>query len=320
MRVGIFALICVLAMPASAQLTFEFPGPSAATFSEDSDFAAHNLPIGPFIDGEIETLIAEGALSRAVWRISNSNGSSLSVIDTLRQQAEQMGFELLFECDTQKCGGFDFRFGIDVVPEPMMHVDLGDFRFLSAQRLGDAVPEYVSLLVSRSAEFAFVQMTRIGSAEPVSLDLNSVEPEKAIRPLPRSVTQEANLAADAIADNLDQNGSVALDDLVFPTGSSQLGRGDFASLEQLATYLTRNPSARIVLVGHTDAVGSLDSNIALSRKRAASVRNRLIRSHNVPSNRISAEGVGFLTPRASNSSDDGRALNRRVEAVLATVK
>ncbi len=77
---------------------------------------------------------------------------------------------------------------------------------------------------------------------------------------------------------------------------------------------------QVILVGHTDASGPLDMNVAVSRKRAESVVARLINVYGVPSAQVSAEGVGYLSPRASNLTDEGRHKNRRVEAVLASTR
>lgn len=309
---GIF--LCALAGPVWAELSFEFPGTSVQTYSEEKEFHAHNLPLGPYSDGEIPTLVAEGPMIRGVWRLANTNGSTLQVIDSLRQQTERMGFELLFECDTQKCGGFDFRFGTDVIAEPKMHVDLGDFRFLSAQRLGGATPEYLSLLVSSSSDFAYVQMTRIGQGPSTGLDLTESPEATAVD---RVIT---SLESGSISEELLQNGSVVLDDLVFTSGSSNLGDGPFSSLAEIAKFLKDRPESRLALVGHTDAVGSLKANIGLSRKRAQSVRRRLISGFQVPGGQLSADGVGYLAPRTNNATDESRARNRRVEAVLTSLQ
>jgi OOP family OmpA-OmpF porin len=76
----------------------------------------------------------------------------------------------------------------------------------------------------------------------------------------------------------------------------------------------------VALVGHTDAQGTLDNNIALSKKRATSVLNRLVEKHGVDANQLTAEGMGYLSPIASNLSAEGREANRRVEAVLLNTK
>lgn len=70
------------------------------------------------------------------------------------------------------------------------------------------------------------------------------------------------------------------------------------------------------IVGHTDTVGSVDANLKLSRERAQSVIQSLVSGHGIASARIVAFGNGPFAPVASNASDDGRALNRRVELVM----
>ncbi len=75
-----------------------------------------------------------------------------------------------------------------------------------------------------------------------------------------------------------------------------------------------------MLVGHTDAEGALEGNISLSKKRAAAVKARLIDVFGVPEAQIDAQGVGYLVPVASNLTDDGRMMNRRVEAILNSIE
>ncbi|MFN3845176.1 MAG: OmpA family protein, partial [Paracoccaceae bacterium] len=66
------------------------------------------------------------------------------------------------------------------------------------------------------------------------------------------------------------------------------------------------------------ASGGLEGNIALSRKRAEAVRQYLIKEHGIPAKQLEAQGVGYLAPRASNQTDDGREKNRRVEVMVTS--
>ena len=166
--------LCCGAMPAAGEVRFEFPGRSTETFSEEKAFDSYDLPIGPFADGLVKTLVAEGAYLRNVWRVISPGIGTVRLADALRQQAEAQGFELLFECEADRCGGFDFRVNTSIAPQPDMHVDLGDFRFFSAQRLGGSTPEYISVLVSRSGDVSFVQLTRVGGATSNSVQVLSL--------------------------------------------------------------------------------------------------------------------------------------------------
>ncbi len=115
---------------------------------------------------------------------------------------------------------------------------------------------------------------------------------------------------------LQENGHAVLLDLTFETGSSSLGEGTFASLEALAGFLRSDPSLRVALVGHTDATGALDTNVALSKRRAASVLERLVEAYGIARSQLEAQGMGYLSPITTNRSAEGREQNRRVEAVL----
>jgi outer membrane protein OmpA-like peptidoglycan-associated protein len=74
------------------------------------------------------------------------------------------------------------------------------------------------------------------------------------------------------------------------------------------------------LVGHTDASGSLAANIAVSERRAEAVAQVLIDRYGVDRDRVTAEGVGFLAPRATNQTEEGRQKNRRVEVVVTSTR
>ena len=301
------AALLALAGPAQADLALSFPGQASETFREVEEFASYKLPIGPYSDGFLQTLVAEGQQITQAWRVDVSGGTTLRVMDSLRQQVEQAGFEILYECETRECGGFDFRFNTEILPEPTIHVDLGDFRYLGAQRLGSAVPEYLSLFVSRGSDTAFVQMILVGNAG-----------EAPVATGPTTPTIQPIQSFGDLVETLLERGAAVLEDLDFPTGSSDLGPGEFSSLQQLASYLQANPEARVALVGHTDAQGSIEGNLELSRRRARSVANRLIKEFGIPDAQVFAAGVGYLAPRASNQTEDGRTKNRRVEVILTS--
>lgn len=303
-------LLALIAPAAEAAPTLSLP-PSAMRTAEDRTvLGSHALPVGPWKDGRMETIRTEGEVTQTAWRIRDENLSTMALVATLRDQLGREGFEILFECQSDDCGGFDFRFAMSCLPEPEMHVDLGDFRFLSARRETAGAPDYVSLLVSRSSDSGYVQMTRIGAALVEPLPIAAAEFN------PREVTP----APDSLDDQLVARGKVVLDDLRFASGAAELGAGNFPSLTALAGFLKANPDKTIALVGHTDAEGPLAANVAVSRKRAQSVMARLVAEHGVNPAQLSADGVGFLSPLASNLTPEGRTQNRRVEAMITSTR
>jgi OOP family OmpA-OmpF porin len=109
---------------------------------------------------------------------------------------------------------------------------------------------------------------------------------------------------------------VVLEGLAFETGSAAFTVGSEAVLDRAAEALRGAPALAVAVVGHTDATGALEINRRISLGRARAVRDALI-DRGVAAARLSAEGVGYLAPRATNASEAGRALNRRVELVQA---
>lgn len=299
-----FLPLLLLGTPfAASALELQLPQGATNLFEEHIALDGYTLPLGPFANGEMPVERLEGAIHRQSWRIGSQGLTSLQLMNPLQQQLEAAGYELLFACDTEDCGGFDFRFETEVLQAPAMHVDLSDFRFLSARRQGD---DHLSLLVSRSTGAGFVQLIRVTKG--------TAPATKTTTPALPATTPVAD-KGDLIME-LAGNGHVVLSDLNFETGSSTLGAGPFDSLSRLAAYLNADDTLRLALVGHTDAVGALDQNIALSKRRAASVLERLVSDYGVARSQLSAEGMGYLSPLGPNQTAAGRESNRRVEAVL----
>lgn len=304
------AALC-LALPAGA-ITLDLSDAATATARRSEALTSYRLPVGPWTPAGITTQLVEGGLDQRAWRIEAPGLTTLQLLAPLRDQLDAAGYRVIFECETEVCGGFDFRYGTDILPEPDMHVDLGDFRYLAAERPSAKGSDALSLLVSRSATAGFVQLTRIGPApEPPQVTASSKSQEPAAPP---AAAAPADLGA-----RLETGGAQPLEDLVFASGSGQLAPGDYPSLAGLAAYLKANPTRSVTIVGHTDASGALSGNVALSRQRAQSVRSRLIEL-GAPAAQIGADGVGYLVPRASNLTEEGRTRNRRVEVMLTSTK
>jgi outer membrane protein OmpA-like peptidoglycan-associated protein len=104
-------------------------------------------------------------------------------------------------------------------------------------------------------------------------------------------------------------------DILFSTGSAALAPGADDKLREVAGILQQYPRTMIEIVGHTDSVGSESRNQVLSERRAASVRDALVRDGVSPA-RIVTRGAGELRPIASNATPEGRMMNRRVDLTI----
>ena len=105
-------------------------------------------------------------------------------------------------------------------------------------------------------------------------------------------------------------------DMLFDTGGSDLKPGAQLLLDKLAAYLQQNPSARAIIEGHTDNVGSDSTNYALSERRAVAVATAL-QVRGIGAERLEIIGLGESYPVATNNTSAGREENRRVEVVLS---
>lgn len=315
-RSALLAGLGLLSFPLTALAQLDLPGNAVVTATVSDLPGSRAILIGPFASGAVPVRQVEGDVTRTAWHVAMTDPSTLGLLGPLRDQLAAQGFVPLFECETNGCGGFDFRYAADLFPEPDMHVDLGDFRYFAAQRGEGADAAYAELWVSRSAESGFVQITSVlpsGSAPPVATGSTKT-------PADGPFADAAPAGAAEFAQALERDGAVALDDLVFETGSAELEDEAFASLRSIAAYLAAHPDRSVTLVGHTDALGPLEVNIALSQKRAQSVQARLVTELGVKAGQVTAQGVGYLAPRASNLTEDGRQKNRRVEVILTSTQ
>ncbi len=314
LRLAITAALAGLMLPVAAgAVTLSFPAGAVQSARETAPMDSYAIAVGVFSNGRVPTVPAEGAVTKESWKITGGAFSTLQILDLLRKQLINAGFEISFACETDECGGFDFRYQLDLLPEPEMHVDLGDFRYLAAQKLGPE-PQYVSLIVSRGGQSIFVQVTQVGPAQaaPPEILASTKSPDMS--------ALNIELPDGALAEKLVAVGRVALEDLTFATGSAELTGTSFRSLSELAAWLKANPDKTVALVGHTDAVGNLDANMALSKRRAAAVMRRLVDDYGVPAKQLESSGVGYLMPRATNLTREGRDKNRRVEAILTSTR
>lgn len=107
-------------------------------------------------------------------------------------------------------------------------------------------------------------------------------------------------------------------EISFDFGSAALKPAFMPTLEKVSEILQRYPKTIIHVVGHTDSVGSESYNMTLSRQRAESVSGYFI-SNGVSSNRLVSTGRGESEPRATNETEAGRQLNRRVELYVKPI-
>lgn len=125
---------------------------------------------------------------------------------------------------------------------------------------------------------------------------------------------EQVISATDLSNEIKNNGKVTLY-IQFETGKSDIKSESMPIIEEMAKMLNSNKQLKVFIVGHTDNVGTLESNMKLSEDRANAVTSMLVAKFNVTPTQVTPKGIGQLSPIANNNSEDGRKLNRRVEMV-----
>lgn len=118
--------------------------------------------------------------------------------------------------------------------------------------------------------------------------------------------------------SLKEETSIRLNNINFSTSSADLSSESFPELNRVVQLITDNPSLVIEIAAHSDNVGNANFNKLLSERRAQSVVNYLL-DNGVPQNQLVAKGYGLTQPMVPNTSDENRALNRRVEFKIINV-
>ena len=289
------------------------------------------LPLGPIRRIESDRGIVveptssqrlEGRVTRVLY-VAPENRSPLEILRNYEQELTKAGFETLYSCAGEECGGDDgwlsehFLYsddrqlddappGASGVPGQITEYAFNfprDQRYLAARLTRAEGDVYASVYVATET-FDHFEETR---GHPlILLDVIETVPME---------TGMVSVNAAAMAKDIAATGRVVLYGIHFDTDKSDIKPESHATLAEIAALLEQDPTLKLNVVGHTDNVGGLDYNKELSERRAVSVVSYLTAQHGIESARLTPIGAGMASPVASNDTEDGRAKNRRVELV-----
>jgi OmpA-OmpF porin, OOP family len=302
----ITALAVLLVLPLAAQAqtrdvagSHDYPGigrfgGSVVTGYQVKDFDATRLQAAAFKDGKpADARRLEGHITRIAYR-TNPGPSILEVSRNFETQLAKAGFETLLACDTDQCGGIPFTEAIDILPIPQMWVDGFNYRYYAGHKSDNGRELYAAVLTSKNNDQVTTQLVVavVGEIKNKMVD------------------------AAAMAKGLGEKGHIALYGIYFDTDKATIKPASAPTLAEMAKLLNGAPQMRVFIVGHTDSQGSYEHNMTLSRQRAEAVAAALVASYKIAKARLYTAGIGYLAPLGSNATEDGRALNRRVELVV----
>ena len=268
----------------------------------------------------------EGEYTRLVYVIP-ADRSPLEVLRNYQDEVKGKGGKLLYECKGTECGadasrssgggGGDTSLAMYLYPAERVTDPYGSSGYC-------AVAEHIADQRFTVAEFpdsgAHVSVLTYAIKSPDKNDqchafngrtIAVVDIVEAKAREQRMVTVKADEMAKAISSG----GKIALYGIFFDFNKADVKPESEPTLEQIAKLLKDSPTLKLLVVGHTDNVGSFMPNMELSQRRAAAVVNALATRFGIGKDRLMPVGVSFASPIESNKTEQGRAKNRRVELV-----
>lgn len=285
---------------------------------ESKEFSDFTLPLSKIQEddkGPAEKKNLEGKHTRIIY-VAPVGRSTLEVLRNYEQELKALGFNVLFSCSKGECGPNDGKVMVTrfLYPRGRKLSNKGqvteyafsfpeESRYLSAEWVREKGNIYVSLYVAKES---FDQFKETKDHVLMLLDVIEIKPME---------TKMVVVPAEEMALNIDKTGRAILYGIYFDTNSTVIKPESKETLAQIQKLLSTRKDLKLYVVGHTDNVGGFDYNMDLSRRRAESVVNALGTQYGIDRNRLSPAGVGLLAPVAPNSTEEGKAKNRRVELV-----
>jgi OOP family OmpA-OmpF porin len=255
---------------------------------EPLDF--YDLVVG--YDAKTNQLVSKrvhGKVTRSVYN-NPRDRSILEIYQSYARELDEDGLEKLFECEGDACGKND---------STNLWSDLNGIKAFTGPG-----SRYLAGTLDRGGKHVYVALM-VGSLHTqVDVIETSAFPDDLLA-----------VNADALAAALATHGRAILHGIYFDSGKATLKPESKDALEEIAKFLRQQPDLRVYVVGHTDSVGPIEVNMKLSLDRAAAVVSALETDYGIAAGRLSAYGVGPLSPATSNGTREGRSKNRRVELV-----
>lgn len=278
------------------------------------EFAEYELATGPLTAGRdmrppSEKL--EGEVTTIIYKLNAVEKSALQIFRSYEKALGEKGLKTTFRCSNAACGDRFARQLVKDTPRALGYNGFDvynitskrwDYHFLSGYIANGDKRLYLQLSVKKNNS----------GSMPAMYVLDIVEPEEILL---------SNLAItpESLAKDIATTGRAVLDGITFDFDKAALTPQSSEGIASIATYMKGYPGSSFFVVGHTDMQGDLQYNEALSRRRANTVLETLVSAHGIEASRLSARGVGPLSPVNSNASNAGRGENRRVELVLREV-
>jgi OmpA-OmpF porin, OOP family len=273
----------------------------------DDNFGFEEFPV---IMNESTVRFVEGNLRR-LWCQAPAERSPLEVIKNYESAIEQKGGIILFSSRNPKSVEFDGKKLSDLFKTNRKERGLATNVFSFTSFPEEMSEFFVAKLISEGKDI-FVTIAS-GYGHWAASQSNTTFFEIVL--LEAEPMEMDKVTMDAMKEGLAVFGRIAVYNIYFDKGESTVRPESDEALNVIADYLKENSTRKFLVVGHTDNTGGYEMNISLSEQRAKSVTEKLVNEYNIHADQLLPVGVGPACPVLSNSAEEGRARNRRVEIV-----
>ncbi len=286
------------------------------TDSEFVDFVELAFPSGPFEDRDPTAVLEkQGAHLRQEYRIDGTEIATVRLYQSYLKYFEGQGFELVFHGmdDELRDEGSARRFlrdGLDASASRRSDA----YGYILARSPSDDHVVAMSFYDRRGDRRIQVDVLEMEEMETFDLFAEEAAPEEEAEAQEEEFVPSTQDAA-ALESGLVEEGRVVVDAILFAFDDDEILPESADALETVAGLMEDNAELDLLVVGHTDGVGSFDYNLRLSLDRAQSVVAWLSDEHGIAEGRLRPAGAGPMSPITTNRNEDGRAQNRRVELV-----
>ena len=296
---------------------------SVLVYRDDVAFDELKLPTGKVDDIAQPYASRPASGSRVALQYTlTGKRTALEVVRNYQQQATTDGFKTRFECVGAACGSagsgqVSYSLLTTMLPGTFFgFVGESSAAACGAYGVGDiryALLEHptTGTVLAVAAATPTISSSYCAEAWAQQLTIWVVRVEVKARE-----EQMVALSPAALAARIDVDGRVAVYGILFDANKAVLKPASTQSIDHIAELLMQRPTLKLHVVGHTDSDGAFDANLALSRKRADAVVADLVGRKGIARARLTGNGVGSLAPVQTNTTDEGRARNRRVELVV----
>lgn len=338
---GLWAIAFVAMAPhtAPAQRAIEgaaphpmVPLPAGGFITGDdlTDFAEVEFPASPHPGGrdpEFEaTLSVEGAWRQMEYTVDGLELSLLRLYRGYLAHFESNGFEVVFSGIGEELSardGFVFVSAFSGFLSRTPSTAGASNAYILARSPDGQTVIAVSFFSRQNARRMMINAVAIEEMAP--LDLFMPEPDTALEPEAEPGPETAAPPEEAVElmqqdvaeleSGLVQDGRVIVNAILFEFDRADILPESAQALATVADLLAGREELKLLVVGHTDGVGSFDYNLRLSVDRAQAVVEWLSTRHGIAGMRLRAAGAGPMSPVTTNRTEQGRAQNRRVELV-----